>query len=230
MKYAVSPRKIIAAAVAGSDLLFPINRIFCVARNYAAHAREMGMDEREPPFFFCKDADAYAPAGSIIPYPSQTSDYQHEVELVVAIGKAGFEISPESAVQHIFGYAVGLDMTRRDLQAAARQKGRPWCEAKNFPSSAPMGPITPIAQCGEINNGAIALSVNGAVRQSSDSALMIWSVSETISHLSKTYTLAPGDLIFTGTPERVGPVIPGDTLTASFESLGEIQFTVGPRA
>lgn len=225
--YAVPPREVISAPVLGAQTRFPIRRIFCVARNYAAHAREMGMDEREAPFFFCKDADAYAPAGAVVPYPLNTADYQHEIELVVAIGKAAANVTPETAASHIFGYAIGLDMTRRDIQAAARQKGRPWCEAKNFPGSAPMSAITPIQMSEEMVKGGISLKVNGAIRQTSDIAMMLWNVNEIIAHLSASYRLESGDLIFTGTPEGVAPVLPDDILVGGIDGLGELTVKIG---
>jgi fumarylpyruvate hydrolase len=222
------PRAAILAPIAGSADLFPINRIYCVGRNYAAHAREMGRDpDREPPFFFVKDADAYVGNNAVIPYPPETANYHHEIELVVAIGKPGFRVSPEAAADLIFGYAVGLDMTRRDLQLAARELGRPWCTAKNFPHSAPMGPIHRKAETGELSAGAIELTVNGQLRQSSDTAKLIWNVNETIEHLSRLYHLQPGDLIFTGTPEGVGAVEAGDRLVGTIDGLTPLSVTIG---
>ena len=215
--------------IAGTQDGFPIGRIFCVGKNYAAHAREMGGNpDREPPFFFAKDADAYAPDGATIAYPPGTKDYHHEVELVVAIGLTGFRITEDTASSLIFGYAVGLDMTRRDLQAESKAQGRPWSTAKNFPHSAPLGTIVPVAQSGVMRSGAISLRVNGQVRQSSDLADMIWSVYATIAAISSLYRLQPGDLIFTGTPAGVGPVMPGDVLIGRIEGLGELTVTIGP--
>ncbi len=223
------PRAIVTSPIVGTDDVFPIGRIFCVGQNYAAHAREMGSDPaRKPPFFFAKDADAYVPDGAVIPYPPMTANFHHEVELVVAIGRAGFNVAPADAASLIFGYAVGLDMTRRDLQADAKAKGQPWSTAKNFPQSAPMGAITPVAASGVLHEAAIALSVNGVVRQSSDVRDVIWSVDETIAALSKLYPLKAGDLIFTGTPEGVGAVVPGDVLVGSIAGLGQLTVTIGP--
>jgi fumarylpyruvate hydrolase len=224
-------RPAVTSPVAGMDAFFPVGRIFCVGQNYAAHAREMGSDpSRRPPFFFAKDSDAYAPDGAVIAYPSMTANFHHEVELVVAIGRAGSDVAPADAAALIFGYAVGLDMTRRDLQADAKAKGQPWSTAKNFPHSAPMGVITPVAQTGLLHEAAISLSVNGTIRQSSDIRDMIWSVDETIAALSKLYTLHPGDLIFTGTPEGVGAVVPGDVLVAEIAGLSGLNVTIGPPA
>jgi fumarylpyruvate hydrolase len=212
----------------GLEAVFPVRRIYCVGRNYAAHAREMGSDPaREPPFFFTKDADAIAANGSIVAYPPATRNYHHEVELVVAIGAEGFDVTPQGAAELIYGYAVGLDMTRRDLQAEARKESRPWSTAKNFPASAPIGDIYPISATGKLSSGAISLQVNGATRQSGDIADMIWKPEETISYLSKLYRLMPGDLIFTGTPDGVGPVMPDDFLHATIEGLGELSITIG---
>ena len=222
------PRPRPEAKIAGSAAQFPLGRIFCVGRNYAAHAREMGADPRaEPPFFFAKDADAYAPDGATIPYPAATREYHHEVELVVAIGKAGLNVPLGDAASLIFGYAVGLDMTRRDLQADAKAHGRPWSVAKNFPCSAPLGTIYPLTHTGILSRAPIALTVNGQIRQSSDIAEMIWSVDETIAALSALYRLQPGDLIFTGTPEGVGAVKSGDRLVGSIGGLGSVTVTIG---
>ena len=212
MSFVFPPRETIHAPILGCDETFPIRRIYCVGRNYAAHAKEMGADLREPPCFFIKDADAYAPSGATIAYPPATADYHYETELVVAIGAEGFNLAPAAASGLIFGYAVGLDMTRRDLQGAAKKAGLPWETGKNFPEAAPLGLITPAAKAGEIGAAQIALLVNGVERQNSAIADMIWSVPEIIAHLSKAYVLKPGDLIFTGTPEGVGPVNVGDRL------------------
>jgi len=227
MSFVVLPREAIHAPVLGRAETFPIRRIYCVGRNYAAHAREMGADLREPPCFFVKDADAYAPSGGVVPYPPATSDYHYETELVVAIGAEGFDVAPEAANRLIFGYAVGLDMTRRDLQSAAKKAGLPWDTGKNFPGAAPLGAITPSAEAGAIAVADITLQVNGAVRQHSVIADMIWSVPEIIAHLSKLYVLKPGDLIFTGTPEGVGPVQPGDQLVARVSGLSELEVRIG---
>lgn len=227
-KYAVAPAPIHSLAIAGSTDRFPVNRIFCVGRNYAAHAREMGQDEREPPFFFMKPANAAIDASkaATIPYPPMTANFHHEVELVVAIGKAGANVPKEQAESLVFGYAVGLDMTRRDLQFAARDKGRPWEFGKSFDASAPIGAITPIAASGALEGGAISLTVNETPKQSSDIGLMIWNVAESIAYLSQYEALQPGDLIMTGTPEGVGAVKPGDVMHARIDRLEEITVRV----
>lgn len=227
MSFVFPPRETIAAPVLGRGESFPIRRIYCVGRNYAAHAREMGADLREPPCFFIKDADAYAPSGATIAYPPATADYHYETELVVAIGGEGFNIAPDAASGMVFGYAVGLDMTRRDLQGAAKKAGLPWDTGKNFPEAAPLGAITPAAKAGAIDGAEISLLVNGAQRQHSTIADMIWSVPEIIAHLSRLYILKPGDLIFTGTPEGVGPVKPGDQLVASITGLEPLSIMIG---
>lgn len=229
MKHVVSAAPAPTLAVTGSDARFPVNRIFCVGRNYAAHAREMGQDEREPPFFFMKPASAAVDASSTIgiPYPPMTSNFHHEIELVVAIGKAGSNLSRDQALELVYGYAVGLDMTRRDLQFQARDKGRPWEFGKSFSQSAPIGPVSPAAQVGHLAAGAIRLSVNGAVRQSSDLGLMIWDVAECISYLSRYEALQAGDLIMTGTPEGVGAVVAGDLMHGHIDGLADIRVRVG---
>lgn len=228
-KYPFPPSPIHSLAIAGSAERFPVNRIFCVGRNYAAHAREMGQDEREPPFFFMKPASAAVDASAEvgIPYPSMTSNFHHEVELVVAIGKSGANLPQERAEELVFGYAVGLDMTRRDLQFAARDKGRPWEFGKSFSASAPVGAIVPAATFGHLRSGAISLAVNGVVRQSSDIGLMIWTVAECISYLSRHEALQAGDLIMTGTPEGVGAVTSGDLLHGRIDPLPDIRVRVG---
>jgi len=220
---------IVGLPVNGSAALFPVRRIYCVGRNYAAHAREMGFDpEREPPFFFCKPNDAESvvpvPAGVnvAVPYPPRTENYHYEIELVVAIGKAGRDIAPEDAAAHIFGYAVGLDMTRRDLQMRMREQGRPWEIGKAFDYSAPIGTITRIADCGLLESGAIALSVDGKTVQSSDLDKLIWNVSETIAQLSTLFELRPGDLVMTGTPEGVGAVRRGQRMVGTVAGLTPI--------
>ncbi|GAB1386487.1 fumarylacetoacetate hydrolase family protein [Melaminivora sp.] len=216
--------------VLGSDAQFPVRRIYCVGRNYAEHAREMGFSGREPPFFFMKPADALVPVAAghtgQLPYPSLTADLHHEIELVLAIGQGGSRIAAADALQHVWGYAVGLDMTRRDLQAEMKKQGRPWCIAKGFDASAPIGPITPAAQAGNIEQAAIWLNVNGQPRQRSRIDRMIWSMAETIEHLSAAWTLQPGDLIFTGTPEGVGAVQRGDLLEGGIDGLGELRLLV----
>lgn len=219
----------VLAAISGSDLKYPINRIFCVGRNYLAHASEMGVTvdkSTQEPFYFLKDASTYLPSGSSVSYPPQTHNYHHEMEFVVAIGQAGFEVSEEQADELIYGYACGLDMTRRDLQLKARETGRPWDLGKNFEQSAVLSPIVPKSQTGMIDQGRIELRVNGKVTQSSDLNLLIWNVREIIAHLSKFYHLQPGDLIYTGTPEGVGPVVSGDELQGFIENVGEISFSI----
>lgn len=227
------PSPVVGLPVNGSDAMFPVRRVYCVGRNYAAHAREMGFDpEREPPFFFCKPNDAASivpvPAGVTveIPYPARTENYHYEIELVVAIGKGGRNIAPDDARQHIFGYATGLDMTRRDLQMRMREQGRPWEIGKAFDYSAPIGPVTPLADSGALDAGAIALTVDGRTVQSSDLTHLIWNVSETIAQLSTLFELQPGDLIMTGTPEGVGAVVPGQTMTGSVAGLAPISVKV----
>ena len=217
--------------IQGNDSVFPVRRIYCVGRNYAAHVREMGFDpHREPPFFFCKPADAIVnvPANTTVevPYPKQTSEYHHEVELVVAIGRAGSDIAVEDALDYVFGYAVGLDMTRRDLQLALRDKGRPWELGKAFDQSAPIAPLRRVSEVGHIDRGALWVQVNGEDRQRTDLAKLIWSVPEIIANLSTYFELQPGDLIFTGTPEGVGPVRRGDTMTGGITGLGELSVKV----
>lgn len=210
---------------------FPVHRIYCVGRNYADHAVEMGFTGREPPFFFMKPADAVlnVAVGSTgeMAYPSLTSNLHHEIELVVALGKGGKNIKAADAAAHIWGYAVGLDMTRRDLQNDMKKQGRPWCIGKAFEQSAPIGPLTPISACGELLQGAISLSVNGEVRQKGDLKDLIWSVNETIEQLSAAWTLQPGDLIFTGTPAGVSAVVRGDVMEGQIQGLGSLRVAVG---
>lgn len=218
--------------IQGQPAGFPVRRIYCVGRNYAEHAKEMGHSGREPPFFFMKPADAIVPvAGGVgrLPYPSLTSNLHHEVELVVAIGRGGSAIPVERALEHVWGYAVGLDMTRRDLQNDMKKQGRPWSIGKGFDASAPIGPLTPAAQVPGIHEAAIKLSVNGSTTQAGHIAGMIWSVAEVIAHLSQAWALAPGDLIYTGTPEGVGPVKVGDRLEASVEGLAPLSLEVVER-
>jgi len=220
-----------AVAVHGTDARFPVRRIFCVGRNYAAHAREMGKDpDREPPFFFSKPADAVVDSGVTIPYPPQTEDFHYEGELVVAIGTGGSNISEADALKHVWGYAIGNDLTRRDLQAAAKELGRPWDFGKAFDRSAVIGPVHPVSEVGHPEKGAIRLTVNGVVKQNGDLAELIWSIPEVISFLSHSIALAPGDLIMTGTPAGVGPLVPGDVCVISIDGLGEISTTIGPKA
>ena len=229
MSLLFDPQPPTVVPVAGSDDAFPVRRVYCVGRNYAAHAREMGKDpDKEPPFFFLKPADAVVPGGGDIHYPPGTSNYHHEIELVVALSGGGRRIPVDQASGLIFGYAVGLDMTRRDLQFKARDAGRPWDFGKSFDQSAPIGPIHPAAAVGHLAAGAITLHVNGELRQQGDLADLIWSVPETISFLSDYYTLAPGDLIYTGTPAGVGAVVPGDRLTGRVDGLGELHVHILP--
>ncbi|MEM7570300.1 MAG: fumarylacetoacetate hydrolase family protein [Pseudomonadota bacterium] len=219
------------AAIAGSSDMFPVRRIYCVGRNYAAHAREMGKDpDRDPPFFFSKWPETYVPTGQRIAYPASTHNYHYEIELVVAIGKGGHSIKEADAKDHIFGYAAGLDMTRRDLQLDAREKGRPWDTGKNFDEAAPIAPIHTVAENGHIESGRISLEVNGDVKQNADIRDLIWSVDEIIEHLSALYVLQPGDLIMTGTPAGVGPVVTGDRLVGKIDGLTSIETTISEQA
>ena len=215
-------------AVAGSDARFPIRRVFCVGRNYAAHAREMGNDpNREPPFFFMKPADAVVAASGTVPYPPLTEDLHHEVEMVVAIGKGGANLSADEALGHVWGYAVGVDLTRRDLQAVAKKMSRPWDWGKGFDASAPCGPVVPVATSGHPQAGSITLSVNGELRQQGDLNELIWPVADVIAIISQSMALAPGDLIFTGSPAGVGALQPGDRVSATVDGVGSIEFTIG---
>ena len=229
MSYAFEPMSVVGLPIHGSDDLYPVRRVYCVGRNYAAHAREMGFDpDREPPFFFCKpnDAESIVPvkAGQTVdlPYPTQTANYHYEIELVVAIGKDGKNISVEEAASHIFGYAVGLDMTRRDLQMKMREMGRPWEIGKAFDYSAPIGEVHRLQDSGEINAADIHLTVDGQTRQRSDINHLIWNVAETISKLSELFELKAGDLIMTGTPEGVGAIEKGQTMHAEVAGLSAI--------
>ena len=226
-----APPEPITVPVAGESRCFPVHRIYCVGRNYEEHAKEMGFTGREPPFFFLKPADTLVvvPAGQTgtMPYPSMTTNLHHEIELVVAIGKGGKNIRADDALQHIYGYAVGLDMTRRDLQNEMKKQGRPWCIGKGFDHSAPIGPITPLAAAGDVNHADIRLQVNGAERQRSNISKLIWNVAETIEHLSSAWELQPGDLIYTGTPEGVAAVVRGDLLVGEITGLGQLQVRIG---
>ncbi len=224
---AFEPQPSPCLAIHGDTRLFPLRRIFCVGRNYAEHAREMGNDpQRDPPFFFSKPADAIVANGQNVPYPGATGNLHHEVELVVAIGKPGAAISEAAAISHVFGYAVGNDLTRRDLQAEAKREGRPWDTAKGFDHSAPVSEIHTVADCGHIDRGRIYLKVNDELRQEGDVGDMIWSVPEVISHLSSLFMLQPGDLIFTGTPAGVGPLVPGDRIDAGIAGLTPLQHRI----
>jgi fumarylpyruvate hydrolase len=229
-KFVFPPLERSSIAVHGSDSRFPVRRIFCVGRNYAAHAREMGKDpDREPPFIFMKPADCVVDSGSTVPYPPETKDFQFEIELVVAIGREGFKITPEKAPELIFGSAVGIDLTRRDLQLAARDKGRPWDWGKAFDSSAPIASIFQLREERETcRQGRIWLSVNGETKQEADISELIWTVPEIISIISQSMVLKPGDLIMTGTPAGVGPVSVGDKLAGGIERLGTIEISIGP--
>jgi fumarylpyruvate hydrolase len=231
MTYVFAPAPVAAVPVEGSNEQFPVRRIYCVGRNYEAHAREMGHDpDREPPFFFGKPADAvlYVAPGATgeFPYPTKTENLHYEMELVAAIGKQGKNIPADQALDYVYGYALGLDMTRRDLQAEAKKLGRPWDTAKGFDHSAPLGPIHPVSKVGHLEKSAIWLTVNGEEKQRSDISQLIWSVGETIAYLSTLFELFPGDLIFTGTPEGVGAVVKGDVLKGGVEGIGEFSVRV----
>lgn len=231
MQFVFSPPSPPSVAVKGEDARFPVRRIFCVGRNYAAHAREMGKDpDREPPFFFAKPADALVDDNATIAYPPLTKDLHHEAELVVAIGREGYRIDEADAQSHVWGYAIGNDLTRRDLQAQAKDMGRPWDWAKGFDQSAVCGPVHKVAEVGHPSTGAITLSVNGVERQRGDLADMIWSVPEVIAYLSTSMRLQPGDLIYTGTPSGVGALVPGDVCTVEVEGLGVVTTTIADPA
>lgn len=238
MTFAFTPPTIATVAIRNTSDLFPVHRIYCVGRNYAAHAREMGADpSREPPFFFCKPADAVWPITTPVgdgdtlslPYPSATSNLHHEIELVVAIGTGGRDISADQAEKHIWGYGVGLDMTRRDLQSRLKEKGQPWELGKAFDASAPISALVPASECGHPRSGRIWLSINNQLKQQGDISDMIWSIPEIIQHLSAYFELQPGDLIFTGTPEGVGPVKPDDAITAGIDGISEIALRIAGR-
>ena len=228
--FVFTPPPIVSVPVVGSSDRFAVHRVYCVGRNYEEHAKEMGFTGREPPFFFLKPADAIVAvdAGTTgqIPYPSLTKNLHHEIELVVAIGTGGKNILAQDAHQHIYGYAVGLDMTRRDLQGEMKKAGRPWCIGKAYDHSAPIGPITPVAQAGDVNNAELYVQVAGKDRQRSNVAKLIWNVQETIEHLSAAWHLMPGDLIYTGTPEGVAAVVQGDTMVGGVAGLGELHVKV----
>jgi fumarylpyruvate hydrolase len=231
MAFVFPPEAPVAVPVVGTNDQFAVRRVYCVGRNYAAHAREMGFDpDREPPFFFCKPADAIVPVAYgetlELDYPAQTQNYHYEAELVAVIGKGGSDIPLEQALEHVWGYAVGLDMTRRDLQMKMREMGRPWEIGKAFDRSAPLGPIHPASAVGHFENGGVWLTVNGATRQKSDVSHLIWSVAETVADLSKFFRLEAGDVIYTGTPEGVGAVGRGDLMTVGVERLGELSVRV----
>ena len=230
MSFVFQPAPVVTVPVLGSADRFPVHRIYCVGRNYEEHAKEMGFTGREPPFFFMKPADAVVvvaagETGSIA-YPSLTKNLHHEIELVVAIGTGGKDIKAADAHRHIFGYAVGLDMTRRDLQNDMKKQGRPWCIGKAFDDSAPIGPITPVAMAGDVNNAEIYVQVNGKDRQRSNISRLIWNIGETIEHLSAAWALQPGDLIYTGTPEGVAAVVAGDVMVGAVAGLGQLKVNV----
>ena len=230
MSFVFNPAPQVSVPVVGRSERFPVRRIYCVGRNYVEHAKEMGFTGREAPFFFFKPADAtvVVPAGetATITYPSLTKDLHHEIELVACIGVGGKNIKAADARKHVFGYAVGLDMTRRDLQGEQKKLGRPWEIGKSFEQSAPIGPITPAAQAGDVDNAEIWLQVNGKDRQRSSVSKLIWNIGEIIEHISTAWDLAPGDLIYTGTPEGVAAVVAGDTLTGGVSGLTGISVKV----
>ncbi|MBS0315784.1 MAG: fumarylacetoacetate hydrolase family protein [Proteobacteria bacterium] len=230
MKYLFEPIPVVSLAIAGRVERFPVRRVYCVGRNYVEHAKEMGFSGREPPFFFLKPADAVVTgdAGATlgVPYPSLTKSLHHEIELVVAIGTGGRNIPAAEAERHIFGYAVGLDMTRRDLQNDMKKQGRPWEIGKAFDRSAPVGVVTPASEAGAVARAEISLSVNGEARQRSDLSKLIWNIGETIEHLSAAWELAPGDLIFTGTPEGVAAVVQDDLLVGQVTGLQPLRVQI----
>ncbi len=230
MEFLHAPAAVPAGPIAGQNKSFPVHRVYCVGRNYEEHAKEMGFTGREPPFFFLKPADAVvvvAPGETgQIPYPSLTSNLHHEVELVVAIGKGGKNIPASEAMSHVYGYAVGLDMTRRDLQNDMKKQGRPWCIGKGFDHSAPIGHIVPKAQIQDIEKANLSLQVNGTVRQQSSIDKLIWNISESIEHLSAAWPLQPGDLIYTGTPEGVAAVVKGDVLECRIDGVPELRVQI----
>ncbi|MDO9248960.1 MAG: fumarylacetoacetate hydrolase family protein [Phenylobacterium sp.] len=223
--YVRAPPAQACVPVEGSSALFPVRRIYCVGRNYAAHRREMGGDDRDPPFFFAKPADAIVVPGAPVPYPTRTANLHHEIELVVALKGGGSNVPVESALDLVYGYAVGVDLTRRDLQNTAKDKGQPWEAGKAFDASAPISAIK--HWTGPAPQGRIAISVNGTVKQEGVVADMIWNVAEIIAEASKLWTLAPGDLIFTGTPEGVAPIVAGDKIEGGVDGVGALSFTVG---
>jgi fumarylpyruvate hydrolase len=218
-----------SVAIVGESARFPVRRIFCVGRNYAAHAREMGKDpDKEPPFFFTKPADAVVESGATIPYPPETKNLHYEMELVLAIGREGTNIEPERAFDYSWGYCCGIDLTRRDLQGQAKDMGRPWDWGKAFDLSAPVSAIHKASELGRVDKGRIWLAVNGKVKQESDLSLMIWPIPDIIAFLSRSMKIMPGDLVMTGTPEGVGAVVPGDRITGGIDRLGEIAVNIGP--
>jgi len=223
--WVIQPAPRPALAVAGTAARFPVHRIYCVGQNYRAHAQEMGASGREPPFFFCKPADAISQAATL-PYPSMTRELHHEVELVVALGSAGRDVAPANALSLVFGYGVGVDLTRRDLQAVAKKAGRPWATSKGFDNSAAMSPVQPVGLCGHPADAVIRLAVNGQLRQQGSTADMIWSVPEIIAELSRYFELQAGDLIFTGTPPGVAPLQHGDQVECEITGIARLEFRV----
>lgn len=225
--FAFDPPPCSSVAIEGEETRFPVRRIFCVGRNYEAHAREMGKDpSREAPFFFTKPADAVVDAGSDVPYPPETLDFHYEIELVVAIGMDGEDLSVAEAPDHVWGYGVGIDLTRRDLQLEARDKGRPWDWGKAFDQSAALAPLRRAESIGHPQSGRIWLDVNGTRKQDADIADLIWDVPEIVSILSRSMSLKRGDIIMTGTPAGVGPIVPGDVVTGGIDGLGDIEISV----
>ena len=228
--YTFAPAPVFSLPVVGAEARFPVKRIFCVGRNYHAHAVEMGRPVDKStmkPFYFLKDASALVESGSEVPYPAGTANYHFEMELVVAIGAEGFRVKESDAASLIYGYAAGLDMTRRDLQLVARDQGRPWDLGKNFEKSAICSPLVPQGKLGVLQAGAIALQVNGTAKQTADLSQLIWNIPELLADLSQYYHLQPGDLIYTGTPEGVGAVVSGDLITGQIEQVGAVQLTIG---
>lgn len=229
--YVFPPAEQASVAVRGSSARYAVSRIFCVGRNYAAHAREMGSDpDREPPFYFTKPASALTPSGSSVPYPPGTQNYHYEMELVIAIGAPVFKVRPEAAQAAVWAYGAGLDMTRRDLQAESKAAGRPWDTAKGFEQSAIISELVRASETGPLTSGRISLAVNGVTKQQGDLSDMIWRVPEIVANLSQLYHLQPGDLIYTGTPEGVGPVKPGDVITGEIEGVSSLSLTIGEPA
>jgi fumarylpyruvate hydrolase len=227
-RYVISPPPQAAIAIVGSDTLFPVRRIWCVGRNYVEHIREMGQDERLPPFYFAKPADAVVPDGATVPYPSLTKDMHHEVELVVALKSGGRNIKVDKALDTIWGYGVGIDLTRRDLQIASRNQQRPWEIGKAFDASAPCGPLRPASEIGHPSKGRITLKCNGKIRQDGDLNQMIWNTPEIIANLSEMVELVAGDIIMTGTPSGVAATVAGDKLECDIEGVGKLTVTIGP--
>jgi fumarylpyruvate hydrolase len=230
MSFVITPPAVVSVPVVGTADRFPVARVYCVGRNYEDHAKEMGFTGREPPFFFIKPANTVVVVNAgetgTMPYPSLTKNLHHEIELVVAIGTGGKDIKAADAHKHIYGYAVGLDMTRRDLQGEMKKQGRPWCIGKAFDYSSPIGPITPVAQAGDAESAEIYIQVNGKDRQRSTVSKLIWNVGEVIEHLSAAWELQPGDLIYTGTPEGVAAVVPGDTMVGGVAGLPTLTIKV----